>query len=146
METEGQPTGHRAARRAALDRALGLLMQSAGREMGAALNWLAVGEAVLIDLGGQPRQWRQMAVHPQQRREALLADARRLEGLLSQLQAVRQGRVAALLAQVQEQPADDPWAQWTKLILSGDLHPATRERAAQLAALARAYRRVYKAT
>ena len=144
METDGQSAGHRAARKAAVNRALGLLMQSAGTELGAALNWLAAVEVALLDLSGASRQWRQRAVERPDKREPLLGDARRLEGLLIQLQAVRQRRVAAVLAQAQEKP-DDPWGQWTQLILSGNLQAATPERAAQLTALARAYRRAQTA-
>ncbi len=128
-------------RRAALNRALSLLIHG-GDGLSAALSWLAVVETALLDLSEEPQAWQQMAGQHPERRDPLISDARRLAGLLIQLRAQRQGRIDTLLTQAQTQPGD-PWAQWTVLMLSGELEPATRERAAQLAALARAYRRAH---
>ncbi|WP_420594249.1 hypothetical protein [Deinococcus sp.] len=141
MESDPLPAGHRALRRAAMNRALGLLMP-AGDGLSAALTWLAVVETALLDLSGEPQAWQQMAGQHPERRDPLLSDARRLAGLLTQLRALRQGRIDTLLAQAQTQQGD-PWAQWTVLMLAGELEPATEARAAQLAALARAYRRAH---
>ena len=141
VERDPLPAGHRAMRRAAMNRAVSLLMP-AGDGLSAALTWLALVETALLEMGGEPEGWRQMAGQHPERRDPLLSDARRLAGLLIQLRAQRQGRIDTLLTQAQTRP-DDPWAQWTVLMLSGELEPATRERAAQLAALARAYRRAH---
>ena len=119
MESDPLPAGHRALRRAALDRALGLLMP-VDSKLSAALTWLAVVETALLDLSEEPQRWRQMAGQHPERRDPLISDARRLAGLLIQLRAQRQGRIDTMLAQAQAQP-DDPWAQWTVLMLSGDL-------------------------